>query len=627
MKPIFLVAPMPDAYDKALELIREKGYDNIEVELANMGDGVAAARRAIRAGAEIIVTRGGTYRLCRAAFDLPVVEIHVSAYDILESVQRAGAVEGPVAVVGYNNVVDGFDLLRELLPFEIIKVELHAEDQVLDVISQHRDRGIRTYIGDANVTRITQALGCRGIVIFSQKDSIMTAMREARRIHRAARIEKQRTQQITTITDFVHDGILAIDEREMITILNARAAEVFGVDRSAAIGRNVREVIPNTLLHEVLHTGIPQLEKLQTVRNCVIATNRVPIIVDGQVKGAVATFQDVTEMQKTEQTIRRKLLKKGFTARYRFEDIVGESPQMKECIEAARRYALYDTPVLICGESGVGKELFAQSIHNASPRAQAPFVAVNCAALPPALIESELFGYEEGSFTGAKKEGRAGVFELAHGGTLLLDEISEIPLPLQGRLLRVLQEKEVMRIGADKVIPVDVKIICASNRDLQEMVRAGTFRRDLYFRISILLLSIPPLRERPEDIMLLARHFNQKYAEKYEKRPLVFHERARRCLSERYYEGNVRELGGLIERCIILSSFAGLAPGRKARAALDSTGDREFLEGENDLRAVENWYIQKIYHKTDRNIKKTCEILKIDRSTLWRKLKDRNASD
>lgn len=207
---------------------------------------------------------------------------------------------------------------------------------------------------------------------------------------------------------------------------------MFGVDRTAAIGRNVREVIPNTLLHEVLHTGIPQLEKLQTVRNCVIATNRVPIIVDGQVKGAVATFQDVTEMQKTEQTIRRKLLKKGFTARYRFEDIVGESPQMKECIEAARRYALYDTPVLICGESGVGKELFAQSIHNASPRAQAPFVAVNCAALPPALIESELFGYEEGSFTGAKKEGRAGVFELAHGGTLLLDEISEIPLPCRG---------------------------------------------------------------------------------------------------------------------------------------------------------------------------------------------------
>lgn len=187
MKPIFLVAPMPDAYDKALELIREKGYDNIEVELANMGDGVAAAARAIRAGGrDYRHPPAEPYRLCRAAFDLPVVEIHVSAYDILESVQRAGAVEGPVAVVGYNNVVDGFDLLRELLPFEIIKVELHAEDQVLDVISQHRDRGIRTYIGDANVTRITQALGCRGIVIFSQKDSIMTAMREARRIHRAA---------------------------------------------------------------------------------------------------------------------------------------------------------------------------------------------------------------------------------------------------------------------------------------------------------------------------------------------------------------------------------------------------------------------------------------------------------
>lgn len=226
-----------------------------------------------------------------------------------------------------------------------------------------------------------------------------------------------------------------------------------------------------------------------------------------------------------------------------------------------------------------------------------------------------------------RKEGRAGVFELAHGGTLLLDEISEIPLPLQGRLLRVLQEKEVMRIGADKVIPVDVKIICASNRDLQEMVRAGTFRRDLYFRISILLLSIPPLRERPEDILLLAGHFNRKYAEKYEKPPLVFHERARRCLSERYYEGNVPGAGRADRavRHFVLLCRAGA--GRKAGAAPDSTGEREFLEGENDLRAVENWYIQKIYRKTGGNIKKTCEILKIDRSTLWRKLKDRNASD
>ncbi len=622
MKPIFLIAPMSDAYDKAVEVIAEKGYDNIDVELANMGDGVSAARRAIGQGAKIIVTRGGTYQLCRAAFDLPIVEIGVTAYDILESVHRAGPIEGPVAVVGYNNVVNGFDLLRELLPFEIVKIELHAEDQVLEVIRQHRQKGIRTYIGDANVTRITEALGCRGIVIFSQKDSIMTAMREARRIHRAAWVEQQRAQQIATITDFVHDGILAIDENETVTIFNSRAAEVFGVDRSAAIGRNIRGVIPNTLLHEVLRTGEPQLGRLQTVNSSIIATNRVPILVDGAVRGAVATFQDVTEMQRTEQTIRRKLAKKGFTARYRFEDIVGQSSEMKECVETARRYALYDTPVLICGESGVGKELFAQSIHNAGGRCNGPFVAVNCAALPPALIESELFGYEEGSFTGAKKEGRAGVFELAHGGTLLLDEISEIPLPLQGRLLRVLQEKEVMRIGADKVIPVDVKIICACNRDLQAMMLSGDFRRDLYFRISILLLSIPPLRERREDIMLLAEHFNRKYAQRYGKPPLVFHERAQGCLTGRYYEGNARELEGLIERCVILSSFAGLATHRAPYGGLGKgSTEQEFLDRESDLRSVEDWYIQKIYHKTGENSKKTCEILKIDRTTLWRRLK------
>jgi PAS domain S-box-containing protein len=259
----------------------------------------------------------------------------------------------------------------------------------------------------------------------------------------------------------VHNGIIAIDKQGYITVFNRASEKITGFSRQEAMGRPITEIIPQTRLLGALEREQSVIGDIQTLDSqTVVATNRIPVVVDGEVRGAVGTYQDITEVQRLEQKIRIKLAEKGFVAQY-------------------------DTSMLIFGSSGVGKELFAQSIHRNGKRKNAPFVAINCAALPESLIESELFGYAEGSFTGAVHKGKAGLFEMAHGGTIFLDGIGELPLLLQGRLLRVLQEKQVMRLGDNKLIPVDMRIICATNLDLRLLVDTHQFRGDLYFRIAI----------------------------------------------------------------------------------------------------------------------------------------------
>lgn len=283
-----------------------------------------------------------------------------------------------------------------------------------------------------------------------------------------------------------------------------------------------------------------------------IATKRIPIKTGSQVTGVVATFQEVSQLQKFEQSIRQKLYDKGLTAKFQLHQIIGESPALRKAKDLARTYAATDSTVMITGASGTGKELFAQSIHNLSSRCNAPFVAVNCAALPENLLESELFGYEEGAFSGAKKGGKIGLVELAHLGTLFLDEIGEMPLSLQTRILRMIQEKEVMRLGGDKIIPVNVRILVATNQDLTQLVATRKFREDLYYRLNVLPLHLPPLRERPEDISWLVEHFIQEFATK---RSIIknISAEALEVLKEYPWFGNVRELANVVERLVLLS--------------------------------------------------------------------------
>lgn len=626
MKEILVVAPTRDIYDKARSIVSESNFDNVEVVPASMGDGLLAAEKACREGTSILVSRGGTYKILCEKFDVPIVEIKVSAYDIVESIKPLLNGKGPIGVMGYKNVVYGFDILAGLLPVEIVKFEIDCVEDVARVIETYGKLGIKVCVGDANVDLVAGALHCKAVAISSRKAPIREAIEEARRILASIKSQKRRSQQIIAMTDFMHDGIVAIDEYGLISTFNRSAERIFNINKEDALGRHIRSVLPMCTLLEQLQSLQPHIGNLLTVGNNKIAINRTPVLVDGHVVGAVATFQRVSDLQHVEQKIRRTLAEKGFFAKYTFEDIVHNSEEMARCIETGREFARYDAPVLIMGESGVGKEIFCQSIHNSSARSGAPFVAINCAAIPAALIEAELFGYEQGAFTGAASKGRAGIFELAHGGTVFLDEIGELPLHLQGRLLRVLAEKNIMRVGGDKMIPVNVRIVCATNKDLHEMVRQGDFRRDLFYRINVLTLCVPSLRQcGGAHILALARHFIRHYSQTYGKAPLPLNPAMEHWVTQHPYEGNVRELKGLMERCVILGSFDGLRA--KNEAGTDASGPAVSFGGAGrerdgipDLRRMGDTYIRYIYEKTGNNISETCRLLKISRSTLWRRL-------
>ena len=266
----------------------------------------------------------------------------------------------------------------------------------------------------------------------------------------------------------------------------------------------------------------------------------------------ILNIRDVTELQRLENNVRFKLAKTGLTAKHNFRDIQTKDPAMTALIDTAKTISAYSAPILIQGESGTGKELFAQSIHNTSPRRHGPFVAVNCAALPPDLLESELFGYVGGSFTGARKEGKAGLFELAHNGTIFLDEINSMSANIQSKLLRVLENKEVMRIGSDYVIPLDIRIISASNSDIIHEIAEGNFRKDLYFRLNTLTLSLPSLNERKKDIVFLFHYFLEHYTGRSITAADV-PQKLKIALENHHWWGNIRELQSVALRYHIFS--------------------------------------------------------------------------
>lgn len=620
MKDIVVLAPINDIYDKANAIVKDNKYSNVHVALGTMKEGLELAKKLEEDGAKIIVTRGGTYKLVRDALKIPVVEIKVSVYDIIESFDKLEDPNEKIGLVGYSNVVYGFDILKKFITNEVVKIELKNEEDIYEIIEKNKSLGINTYIGDSNVKRIVEQLNCRGIVINSQKESIHTAIQEARRINKATKDENFKAQQITAMADYVHDGLIAIDNNENITVFNKAAERIFGVAHKGAIKKNINEIIPDSEFNNVLKTSESRIGEIINYKDTKLSANITPIILEGSIAGAVSTFQEVNELQSIEQKIRISLNAKGFLAKYKFSDIVYQSDEIKKCIEIAKEYAKYDAPIHICGESGVGKELFCQSIHNYSSRKYGPFVAINCAAIPPTLIESELFGFEEGSFTGAKKKGKPGVFELAHNGTLLLDEVNEIPKELQGRLLRVLQEKQIMRVGGEKIIPINVKIVSTSNKYLKRMVETNEFRKDLYFRLNVLNLRIPSINKRKDDILILAEHFINKYSSVYDKEPIKITPQVKEHLLNREYEGNVRELENIIERSVILSSFEFIKNENIDKEDKDIL--TESVKFDRSLKDLELSYIKMIYHKTDMNVNKTCDILKINRTTLWRKLKE-----
>jgi len=472
----------PDSDNAAIFRRVLGAHASVQVVEALLSAAVPMAVRLEEEGAEVFVARGGTAALLREkGIKSPVVEIHVTSEDMVDALAQAkhgaGSDNPHIAVVAFHEMVQ--DLL-DFLPFlnlRITSYTLVSEEDAEPLVSKALEDGAQVMIGGAIAVRIAQERGLPAVLLKSGESSIRLALEEAQRIVYARRLEAHRSNELKAMLEYAYEGIIAVNSEGRVTVFNPVAESVTGVRQEEALGRTARNVFPSISFEEVLRSGSREIGELLDFGHSKVMVNRIPIRVGGEIVGAVATFQDITKIQSMEERIRREIYSQGHVAKFSLGDICGCSPPLMEAIEVARQYGRVDSTVLIHGETGVGKELFAQSIHRGGKRCDGPFVAVNCAALPETLLESELFGYVEGAFTGARRKGKPGLFELAHHGTIFLDEISEIPLSLQGRLLRVLQEREVVRLGHDRVIPVDVRVLCATNRDLHLLVERSEERR------------------------------------------------------------------------------------------------------------------------------------------------------
>ncbi|MBV1820057.1 sigma 54-interacting transcriptional regulator, partial [Bacteroidales bacterium MSK.15.36] len=356
------------------------------------------------------------------------------------------------------------------------------------------------------------------------------------------KVTNSRESQLDILLQVTDAGIIGIKPEGNIFLYNDIAEDVIGIREDKIINRNGIELFPQIPFEYALKNLKPVEEKLVKLNGYDVVASVNPLIHSKNLYGAISIIRKYSDTEKKQHILRKQLIGKGHKAKYNFDDIIGESAALTKCKKIAKRMAKSNSSILITGETGTGKELFAQAIHNNSPRKNYQFVAVNCGAIPENLLESELFGYEEGAFTGAKKGGKSGLFELAHNGTLFLDEITEMSMDLQVKLLRVLEEREIIRIGGNRMIDVDVRIIAATNNDIKNMVRTGEFREDLYYRLNVLPLRIPPLRARKEDILFLIEEFKKEF-----KSDFILTENAKKSLLNHSWNGNVRELRNYVE--------------------------------------------------------------------------------
>lgn len=607
----------------------ERKLSFITIKQASQIDALHEAEKLIANGAIVLISRGNTANILRQNLHIPIVDVQHTFFDCYNSYQSALRISDKIAFLGTSEgyikiLKKSKPFLGKVLIFPINPLlgEKNTESKLDELVA----KGIKVAIGGLSLKQAVERRHIHYVMSMADKDSINVAIDEACHL---LKIEKENIQQnlqlktryelINVVLNSVSEGIINIDQQGTIQHINGLASELLNGLR---MGQHIDAAIKKEYYADVLDNGEKVRGMLININNISLIMNAEPIKLEQETIGAVITLQKQIEIQKIEHKMRRALAQKHY-AEKTFGDIIGSSRAMQSTKKIAARYAAVDSTILIVGETGTGKELFAQSIHNASPRRNAPFVAVNCSAFPPSILESELFGYVKGAFTGALNEGKAGIFELAHTGTIFLDEISEISLDVQLKLLRVIQERKVIRIGDNKVTPVDIRIITSTNKNLAELVRTGKFREDFFYRICVLQLHIPPLRERQTDIPELTRHFL--------KNPSLpscsITDEALTLLSSFEWRGNVRQLSNIIERLAVLCDNGRIDSDMVLRIVNDSLYSDNIMSIDKvtsdalTKSVTEKELIYNALHRVQGNRLKAAQKLGISTTTLWRKMK------
>ena len=585
--------------------------------------------------ADVVIARGFS-ALTMKQRGYICAELKVGGYDVIAAVLKARRMcpgLSHIAVIGAFNMIYGIESIRDAFPdMKLSTYPVNSEPLLADAIRQAISDGCDALVGNYTGVELAKKSGLPAVMIESGQEAINNAIDEAKSAAEIDLREKMRSAQMANIMNYSFQGILSTDQNGIITFANKYCYSILDSGHALLTGRSILDFFPNLPVEEVTRNGKKLLSELHIYASYHLMVNCVPAPDNSGNTGCVLTFQDTSRIQADELQVRKKLRHSSFQAKYQFSNILHKSRIMDSVISDAMTYSYSDSNILIYGETGTGKELFAQSIHNSSPRKNHPFVAINCSALPENLLESELFGYVEGAFTGASKGGKMGFFELAHKGTIFLDEIGDVSPNLQSRLLRVLQEREVVRLGSDTVIPVDVRVISATNKNLKEEVANGRFRQDLLYRLDVLELNLPPLRNREQDALFL---LSQLISYEHERTGCILtglSEEGASLITQYPWPGNIREMRNFCQRLSILTpnplatpadilkvlpdAAAATTPNEPKKTDRSTPGDAPvyslYDEREEILKALYTFHNSRT---------KTAEFLGIDKSTLWRKMK------
>ncbi|MCJ7834313.1 sigma 54-interacting transcriptional regulator [Cuneatibacter sp. NSJ-177] len=603
---------------------------------------------------DAIIAHGRDYRkLERMSLEIPVFPIYHSSWENLKILlalkRRLGERASQPLKIGLAShypIPQDREVLTHIFGWDIHNTIIPQNDDLEEFFRNLKAEGYEVIVcGEMYVPAVKKS-GMLGfyepniISYASLKEGFEMAVRMAQ-----FQVQlKNRTRELKLMMDHSFEAILMLAADGAITVYN-KAVENLLLESTGEIrGRYLTEVFPemsSDLLDQVLSGGSDVYGQIVTLNNKNCVVNITKVKKDKNVDSLLIHISELGQLEKMEAHAKDELYSKGHTAKYHLEDILGESEEIREMKRRALHFAKYNANILLMGETGTGKEYFAQGIHNESLRKNKPFVAINCGAIPLNLLESELFGYVDGAFTGASRKGKKGLIEVADGGTLFLDEISEMDLYGQTRLLRVLEERAVSRIGDDTIRPVDIRVIAASNKNLLKRVEEGKFREDLYYRLNVLTLRIPPMRERGQDVLILAESFLKRFGERYKKN-LVLSDEAKRVLLWFPWKGNARQLRNFCEQLVIIANKSEVEGGYLRKLIEDTylmevekpkeAEQREQEENDGEPMIflpddTERERIIKALNQAHGRRQGAADKLGISKSSLWRKMKKYGISE
>lgn len=582
---------------------------------------------------DAIITMGVPMEIFTDDLSVPVFPVYLGNFEILQALHKAKQYGSDIALseIPFKAVHYDFKGIREILGFDIARYTFLTQEGIEETVRQvAKDKRDVLVTDGGYASSIAKSIGLRTIVILPERRAFWATREHIINLYSARNAEAEKLKWLNAVLDSADEGVMVLDHSKRVMVVNNSALKLSRLKKRDIIGKHVDAIkSPNPLLMTFLN--LPGPFSIHKDSNKEYLISKQPIHADGVALGYRYSIKLLKELQLLEMNARNMANEHGFVAANEFSSIKGDSLKIRQLKENAKKYARSKANILLSGESGSGKEMYAQSIHNYSQCADGPFVAINCAALGDNLLESELFGYEDGAFTGARKGGKPGLFEQAHMGTLFLDEIGDMPLHIQVKLLRVLQERKVRRLGGVRNIPVDVRFIFATNKDLNSEVRTKQFREDLYYRINVLPLHVPPLREHKEDIGDIARAIVAVLGAQNG----VYYEVTDAHIESMQgfdWPGNIRELTNFLERVVTLgvrdmATFNTMLHGVISDDAHPPTVLHEQLPNEitlayDTLDTMTNKIVASLYHRNNGNKRKVEQILEISPSTLWRRLKE-----